>query len=745
MSGSRSYIAILVLLTLLAGLSGILGNIAASVLPEAWQPHLWLAWPLFFVLMLVTVGLVMWQARLEQQVAPTAPASQMPHNLPSRSEFIGRGNEKERIHEALRSRSCLISVDGIGGIGKTALALEAAHECLRASKGETPPDGVATFDGFIWTTAKDRDLTLNGLLDAVARTLEYPGIAQQPTEEKRIAVRKLLQEKPYLLIVDNFETITDNGVRDFLRGLPEPSKALITTREQKVQQAWAISLKGLNESEGLALIRSEGKRLGLTSVEQADDQRLLYLCQATGGAPLAIKWAVGQIKQRGLDAVLAALHEGRGNVFDGIFTRSWDLLSASAQQVLTVMPLFATSASREGIEAVSNVSTLDEALGQLVEMSLVDATDELDLTQRRYSIHPLTHAFATAHLQQQPEVQDAAKRRLTQFYLDFCSTVREEDYPAFSRMDKESKNVLALMDWCEQTGRTQELVALTISVERYLWARGYWSEWQRYLTQALRFAQADNDSKSEAMVQRALGALYLYRDELDTARFHFEQALAIRRTIMQHRQAPGTDGVGGASGLAIPPITKEEAQEYSWVISGLIGIYSHCSELPKAKELLREAIEIVREADDKRSIARLQRSEALIAWKEGSYAEAKRLLESSRRYREDRKESSAGLARNYEILGKIAVDEEDFVGAKEYFSYALRTAENAGVKHLVAYSKWNLARLARRQGQLMEACELASQAQEMFNRLGMQKHLEKVVGWLKELGQLRIPREECDS
>ena len=279
--------------------------------------------------------------------APSPVVAQIPHNLPPRTEFIGREAEKVRIHEALRSRSYLVSIDGIGGIGKTVLALEVVHECLHASKGEGPASGIATFEGFIWTTAKDRDLTLNGLLDAIARTLDYPGIAQQPVEEKRFSAKKLLQEKPYLLIVDNFETITDGRVRDFLLELPEPSKALITTREQKLRQVWAISLKGLAEPEALALMRTAGKRLGLTALEHGDDETLLHLYEATGGAPLAIKWAVGQIKQRGqsLDTVLAALHEARGDIFDNVFARSWSLLTENARQVLMVMPFFATSAS----------------------------------------------------------------------------------------------------------------------------------------------------------------------------------------------------------------------------------------------------------------------------------------------------------------------------------------------------------------------------------------------------------------
>jgi hypothetical protein len=108
----------------------------------------------------------------EKPSPPSPPVPQVPHNLPPRTDFIGRKAEKARVHKALRSRYPLTSIDGIGGIGKTVLALEVAHECLHASRGEGPTDGIVAFDGFIWTTAKDRDLTLNALLDAVARTLE---------------------------------------------------------------------------------------------------------------------------------------------------------------------------------------------------------------------------------------------------------------------------------------------------------------------------------------------------------------------------------------------------------------------------------------------------------------------------------------------------------------------------------------------------------------------------------------------
>jgi hypothetical protein len=429
------------------------------------------------------------QLKPEAQILPTPSAPKIPHNLPPRSEFIGREAEKARVHEALRSRSYLVSIDGIGGVGKTVLALEVAHECFQASKGEGQTDGIATFDGFIWTTAKDRDLTLKALLDAVARTLEYPGIAEQPVEEKPIAVGKLLREKPYLLIVDNLETITDEDVRDFLLELPEPSKALITTREQKLRQVWAISLKGLTEPEALALIRNEGKRLGLASLERAEDQVLLHLYQATGGVPLAIKWAVGQIGQRGqsLNTVLAALHGARGDIFDNIFSRSWNLLSTDARQVLIVMPLFATSTSREAVEAASDVHhfALDEALGQLVEMSLVDATDALDLAQRRYSIHPLTRAFARTKLQGDPQTD--AYERLLAYYIRLVTPPMEKqvgdpywdglaNYSRAGDLEPEWKDIEHLIHWTLQNGREAAALDLFVPLVHLLHMWGLWDE-----------------------------------------------------------------------------------------------------------------------------------------------------------------------------------------------------------------------------------------------------------------------------
>ncbi len=138
---------------------------------------------------------------------------------------------------------------------------------------------------------------------------------------------------------------------------------------------------------------SEAHRLGLTSLEEAQELIRLRLYDATGGAPLAIRWAIGQMKQKGqsLDSVLDALYSARGDIFSAIFTRSWELLSDNARNVLMAMTIFVTSVNRNAIEAASDMHRwdLDEAIGELSETRLIDVNSEIDVARNKG--FPFTH------------------------------------------------------------------------------------------------------------------------------------------------------------------------------------------------------------------------------------------------------------------------------------------------------------------------------------------------------------------
>jgi tetratricopeptide (TPR) repeat protein len=635
---------------------------------------------------------------------PSPPTPAIPCTLPPRGEFIGREKEKARVWEALSSRWPLTCIDGIGGIGKTALALEVTGECLRASKGEVPPNGIPIFDGFIWTTAKDRELTLNDVLDAIARTLDYPGIAQQPLKEKQESVRKLLQTKPYLLIVDNFETVKDDAVRDFLLRLPEPSKALITSREQKLRQAWAVSLKGLEQEEALTLIRSEGRRLGLASVEKAEERVLLHLYQATGGAPLAIKWAVGQIKQKGqsLDTVLAALHKAKGDIFEEVFARSWSLLSEEARRILMIMPIFAASASRDAIEATSDVHhfALDKGLGQLVEMWLVEATDELDAAKRRYSIHPLTRAFAGARLGENEKWERGARLKAAKHFLSLAQQNDGWDNrDGFPWFELELTNILASLDWCYNVGEWHIVVELMKTLTYFMGNRGYWQERIKYGHIAAKSAKYLGSDESVAWLNLRVGWVYLKQGDYEKAEACVKTAEALTKKA-------------------------ENKTLVRLAFSLLGGIARGRGEVSKARELAEKALEAARASAYKRGINRAYCDLGHLALQQGDDVEAERLYREALRGFE-KEGSEEGIASRHIDLGNATFSQDRLDEAYEHYKVGLALNQRIGRQDNIACAQYGLARVGERAGDFSSALELAHSAQEIFERLGMRKEVEE--------------------
>lgn len=239
---------------------------------------------------------------------PETPALPAPpsvyHNLPQPDygTFVGREDELEQVHQLLspESRHFLVTIDGIGGIGKSALALEAAHRYLR---GYDRLPEEERFDAIIWTSAKSSVLTADGIaprrqitrtLDdiytTIAVTLEREDITRARPEEQDELVTKSLTRQRTLLIVDNLETVDNERVNAFLRELPAPTKAIVTTRH-RIDIAYPVRLTEMPQEDGLALIAQECAKKNVT-LAKAKAERLY---NRTGGVPLAIVWSVAQM------------------------------------------------------------------------------------------------------------------------------------------------------------------------------------------------------------------------------------------------------------------------------------------------------------------------------------------------------------------------------------------------------------------------------------------------------------------
>ncbi len=645
------------------------------------------------------------------------PKPEIPSNLPPRSAFVGREKEKQLVKDALNSRWPLICIDGIGGIGKTSLTLEVVSECLDASKNkleekERIESDIPFFDGFIWSSAKDRELKLNDVLDAVARTLDWPGIAQQPVEEKSESVRKLLQTKRYLLVLDNFETITDGSIRDFLLKLPEPSKALITSREQKLPQAWMVSIKGLEQNEALILIRNEGQRLGLKSIENAEDQVLIHLYQATGGAPLAIKWATGQIKQKGqsLDTVLSALHEAKGDIFEEVFAQSWSLLTEDAKKVLMVMPTFASSASKDAIEAVSDVHhfALDEALGQLVQMWLVDVTDELEAAKRRYNMHPLTRAFAEAKLKMDDNNEKAIKQRNINYYIELVRQYKGHHLELYDLLEIEKDNIISAINFCYTTKQWQNTLGLIRGIIHFLGVRGYWQERIQLGEIGVEVAERiEAKNFSSWLLVNALGWVHLQQGDYINAKVLIEQGI----------------------------VKAFEAEEFKIAASGkrnLGWIAREEGNLEAANLLTEEASELARHVNYKELINSLYSDFGELYLEVGKYKEAESCFKKSIDGFEDIG-AKERIAKRFVLLGEVLLLQNKINESHQAYQESLILNQKYKRQDIIARAKLGLAKLNEKSGNFNEAKNLVNEAYILFQKLGMKKYIKEAEELIERL------------
>ncbi|WP_392476366.1 AAA family ATPase [Nostoc sp. C110] len=669
-------------------------------------------------------------------VPPAISLKRLRHNLPAPScnTFVGREEEIARLLELLSPlhSAHLVSVDGIGGVGKTTLVLEAAYRCLHASNNEAFL-GVPTFNTIIFTSAKQSYLmpfgllpslaprrTLHDIFRQIARILDELDITAMSFEEQLDLINDALSCQRTLLIVDNLETVENQqDVLAFLYELPPTVKAVITTREQILFVP--VRLTSMPESDGLCLIKHEAQEKGVSLSDK--DSQTLY--KVTGGIPVAISYAIGQLANGyPMKEVLGGVSQSTGDVARFCFETSVKPLTGqSTHKLLMALALFPMPALQDALVQVAvpemNLNTTNADLAQLRGLSLVRQDNN------RYSMLPLTREYALAELKDYPDFEREARERWISWYSSFAQRYAGQDAKGwqgqFDGLEEEWQNLQAAIEWCMVEGRYTEMLKFWQNIEAYTHIMGrresrlqYWDDrlsWTAWLIQAAE-RRGDWSVTAKVMVDRAWTLTSVGKQkQLEEADELFTKAWELR----QHQEALFMLCL--ARNIAVLRIQQQRFDEAQvW--------------LTQATELLEQTQ--LEQQQRSRQLVQIQYYQAEILFKNGKYEQAKISFQETLKLAQAMDWIRAIFC-TQNWLADIAIKQERLDEAEQLLTEGLRVAEANEDKSRIGFCQRSLCSLAKAKGNLFDAHHWASKALENFEKLGMLLEAEETQNLLQTL------------
>lgn len=644
------------------------------------------------------------------------------HNLPNPDyvNFIGREAERARLRELLSpdNRTWVIVIDGIGGIGKSTLALEIAHEYLRNFNTLSEEE---RFETIIWTSAKAMTLTADGIMprQQITRTLsdiyttisialEREDITRARPEEQDDLVRRALTQQRTLLIIDNMETIDDERVNAFLSELPSPTKCIVTTRH-RIDVAYPIRLSEMPRQDALNLIAQECEKKNVTL--NNDEADLLY--RRTGGVPLALVWSIAQMGYGNrIEAVLRRLGNADDKVAQYSFKGALDLIKGKpAHKLLMALSIFIDNASRIALGYIADLSAIDrdEGLVQLERLSLVNKNRD------RFAFLPLTRTFAFAELTRDSDVESKLRRRWIDYLKEITRGADSEyywRYASYAFYD-EGENILDALKWAYANEfPVNDIFGPLSAAYDFLEVTGRWNEIQELCRPGLRLATSVQNHVVIARLSNIIGWIYQQRGEYDSADDLYKDA------IIHYRKIDNREGE-------------------SVTLQHLSAIYRKRGDFAKSKDLCDEAWQIAVDLDIGDLKALIKTAYGKLARDMGEWELAWNYFSEVKDWFEKRTEQAPRdepLARStWGHLAIVAYHLGRPQEAKELCLKSLDFFEQYGTKGYMATLKYRLALAEEALGETDNALRDVQEALTWFDRLGMKPDYTEAAKLLQRL------------
>jgi predicted ATPase/class 3 adenylate cyclase len=472
---------------------------------------------------LVQVG----RADLPRDFPPLRSLDAYPGNLPvQRTSFVGRAADLVEVRAALEAVRVL-TLTGVGGVGKTRLALQAAAET------------VAAFRDGAWFVDFGPVLDAGFVAAACRAALLLPERRQGTVEDSVVAG---LRDKELLVVLDNCEHVVGEvaALVDLVVDSCPAVRCLATSREalgvegEATFQVRPLSIPAeLGDGALGALLDNDAMRLFVEraqmvkrgfALSEESGPVVAEICRRLDGIPLAVELAAARLQLLGPSDILSRLDERfrllagakragleRQQTLRGAIDWSYELLDPAEQLLFARMSVFAGGFTLEAAEAVGEGEGVDvlALLASLIAKSMV-VTDDTG-TGVRYRLLETLRDYAAERL---AELDDpvAVRARHAAHFLTEVETAGPmlrgaDDEAAVSRLAAEQDNLRAALGWARAQSDPAMFVRLVRGLGFYWIVAGPFREATQWLDAAglERAADFPAEVRAELLTYAAVG------------------------------------------------------------------------------------------------------------------------------------------------------------------------------------------------------------------------------------------------
>jgi predicted ATPase/DNA-binding SARP family transcriptional activator len=674
---------------------------------------------------------------------PSGPATNLPAQITS---FVGRHRELVQVKELLAGAR-LVTITGVGGCGKTRLALQAGAQLLNSN-----PDGV-------WLVSLEALTDSRLVYQSVASVF---GAREQPGTSLTEVVIDLSKTKRMLLILDNCEHMIEACARfadELLRSAPD-LRILATSRERlgiSGEVVWQLLPMPIPQSEGLpaeALSHHEAIELFVDRAKAArptfeltaeNAGSVASISRQLDGIPLALELAATRVGTLAPHEIAARLEDRFLMLAEGSRTApprqqtllaaidwSYRLLSEPEQLLFDRTSVFAggfTVEAAEGVCSSNGIAAADvvNLLSKLVDKSLI--VHEVARGAGRYRLLETLRSYGRAQLRSRAELDAVRERHAVHFFELVKRSEPELRGPNqavwLDRLEAEHDNLRAALEWACDRGEIG--LRLATGLRRFWDTRGYVSEGLEWLTRALAATPEARDTLRARALAMA-GSIAVDLGDSARAETFATESLDISNELGDERSiALSTHVLGWA------------AQHHgNYELAGELLADS----LSRYERLLEKEAEHLEGLGELWDMGIVIHHLGMVARLRGDYKRARALHERSLAL--FRREGD-GLRIGYSLwmLGVLDRYEGDYSLASEHCAQALSVMTELRDVSGAAHVRYTLGDVARLQGDYHRSVELYERSLGDLRRLGDKRCVASILGNLASVANQLVDRDRA--